>query len=306
MLSHSTTLYLATVLIWGSTWFAIKFQLGVVAPEVSVVYRFALASLALLGFCAWRRLALRFNARAHAWMAAQGLFLFGLNYVVLYWATETLTSGLIAVVFSTIVLMNIFLAALFFAQRIEPVMVAGALAGLAGIALVFWPQLTALSERGAWQGVALSVLGTAFASLGNMVSQRNQGQRLPVIQSNAFGMGYGAALMAVWALARGAEWTYDPAPAYTVSMLYLVLFGSILAFGGYLTLLGRIGAARAAYAMVVFPLVALGISTLFEDYRWTPAAGTGVLLVLAGNALVIASRPGAGRGTLAPGARSNP
>lgn len=287
---HSATLYAAAVLIWGSTWYAIKFQLGLVAPEISVVYRFALASLMLLAYCGLSNRNLRFGARDHAFMALQGLLLFGINYVVFYWATGLMTSGLIAVVFSTIVLLNIFLAALFFGQRVEPLVVAGACLGLAGIALVFWPELAAIRPASSGYGIALSLLGTLLASLGNMSSVRNQRQGLPVIQSNAFGMGYGAASMAVWALARGAEFTYDPSPAYTVSLLYLTVFGSIVAFGSYLTLLGRLGAGRAAYATVVFPVVALAISTVFEGYLWSLASLSGVTLVLFGNLLVVSNR----------------
>jgi drug/metabolite transporter (DMT)-like permease len=290
MFIHSGTLYAAAVLIWGSTWYAIKFQLGVVAPEVSVVYRFALASLLLLAYCRFSNRDLRFSARDHAFMALQGLLLFGINYVVFYWATGLMTSGLIAVVFSTIVLMNIFLAALFFGQRVEPLVVAGASLGLAGIALVFWPEFAISRSASNWHGIALSLLGTLLASLGNMSSVRNQRQGLPVIQSNAFGMGYGAGLMALWALAQGTQFTYDPAPAYTVSLLYLAVFGSIVAFGSYLTLLGRLGAGRAAYATVLFPIVALAISTAFEDYVWSVVSLSGVTLVLVGNLLVVSNR----------------
>lgn len=278
------------MLVWGSTWYAIKFQLGVVAPDVSVVYRFALASLLLLAYCYFSNRSLRFSVRDHAFMALQGLLLFGLNYVIFYWASGLMTSGLIAVIFSTIVLLNIFLSAVFFGQRMEPLVVAGACLGLAGIGLVFWPELATMQPASSGYGIALSLLGTLVASLGNMTSVRNQRQGLPVIQSNAFGMGYGAALMAVWALARGAEFTYDPSPGYTVSLLYLAVFGSIVAFGSYLTLLGRVGAGRAAYATVVFPVVALAISTAFEGYIWTLASLTGVTLVLLGNLLVVANR----------------
>ncbi len=290
MLRHSASLYALTVFIWGSTWYAITFQLGRVAPEVSVVYRFALASLLLLVYCIARRLNLRFSMRDHACMALQGLLLFGLNYVVFYRATGLMTSGLIAVVFSTIVLMNIFLSALFFGQRIEPAVTAGACVGLAGIGLVFWPELAGVAQLTTVQGIGLCLLGTLLASLGNMSSVSNQRRALPVIQTNAFGMGYGALLMGIWAKLQGVAFGYDPSPAYTLSLLYLAVFGSIVAFGSYLTLLGRLGAARAAYATVVFPLVALAISTLFERYSWTLASLFGVALVLLGNLLVLARR----------------
>ena len=290
MLKHTVTLYLSTVLIWGSTFFAIKFQLGEVPTEVSVAYRFALATLILMVWCWLRGLPMRFGFRQHLWMLAQGLTLFGFNYLVVYWATSDLTSGLIAVVFSTIVLMNIANGALFFGKRTTVSVLAGALIGLVGICFVFLPELSGLEVDGTTlKGMLLSLLGTFIASLGNMVSTRNQQANLPVVQTNAYGMAYGSAALAVIALIQGVPFNYEPTLAYTSSLLYLALFGSVLAFGSFLTLLGRIGAERAAYAMVLFPIVALGISTLFEGYQWSLEAVFGVVLVLIGNILIIMS-----------------
>ena len=290
MLKHTSTLYLSTVLIWGSTFFAIKFQLGEVPTEVSVAYRFALAALILITWCWLRRLPMRFGFRQHLWMLAQGLTLFGLNYLVVYWATSDLTSGLIAVVFSTIVLMNIANGALFFGKRATVSVTVGALIGLVGICFVFLPEFSSLEIDGTTlRGVLLSLLGTFIASLGTMVSTRNQQANLPVVQTNAYGMAYGSAAIGAVALIQGAPFTFEATLAYTGSLIYLALFGSVLAFGSFLTLLGRIGAERAAYAMVLFPIVALGISTLFEGYQWSPEAVVGVTLVIMGNVLIIMS-----------------
>jgi drug/metabolite transporter (DMT)-like permease len=289
MLQHSLTLYLTTVLIWGSTFFAIRFQLGGVAEEVSVVYRFTLAALIILAYCAARGRRLRFSAPEHGWMALQGLLLFGANYLLVYLATSLLTSGLVALLFSSIIVMNIVLAALLFRRRIEPPVVAGALLGLGGIGLVFWPELVLLDPSAdALRGMALALLGTLVASFGNMVSLRNQGAGLPVVQSNGYGMAYGALLMALWAAGRELPFAFDLSAGYLLSLAYLALFGSVLAFGSYLTLLGRIGPGRAAYAMVLFPLVALLLSTLFEEYHWSATAFAGMLLVVVGNVLALA------------------
>jgi len=297
MLTHSISLYFATVFIWGSTFFAVRFQLGDLAPEISIAYRFGLAALLLFLWCLLRGLPLRFDLRQHLWMVLQGVLLFCVNYLLIYWATAHLTSGLIAVLFSTIVLMNIVNSALFFRKPVSPIMIAGALLGLAGITLVFWPEVVNLeSDTELLGGIALSLLGTFIASLGNIASARNQKHGLPVIQTNVFGMAYGASILAITALLQGYAFNYDSTPAYTLSLLYLVLFGSIVAFGGYLTLLGRIGPERAAYTMVLFPLVALGISTLFEGYQWTLLSACGVLLVVAGNIVII--MPTAYRGWL--------
>ena len=140
----------------------------------------------------------------------------------------------------------------------------------------------------------------AFVRPGAVVALRNQQAGLPVVQSNGFGMAYGALLMTLWAGSQGVTFGFDPAPGYVLSLLYLALFGSVLAFGSYLTLLGRIGPGRAAYAMVLFPIVALLLSTLFEGFRWSPAALAGMVLVLVGNILALAVRPRTGGALPAP------
>ena len=288
MLTNSASLYLASVLIWGSTWFAIRFQLGVVAPEVSLVYRFAIAALILLLFCLLTRRSLRFNLRQHGFIALQGLFLFSTNYLIFYWATGLLTSGIVALMFSTVILMNIVNGAIFIGTRVSPRVVLGAGFGIAGIAAIFWSELGRVENNAdTWRGLWMCLIATWFASVGNIISARNQAVRIPVIQSNAWGMTYGALIMAGYALFGGVSFDYDPAPAYSLSLLYLAVFGSILAFGSYLTLVGRIGADRAAYAAVLFPVIALGLSTLFENYHWTPRAVFGFALVLLGNYIVL-------------------
>lgn len=288
MLTHSITLYLATVLIWGSTFYAIKFQLGDVPEMWSIAYRFGLAALLLWCWCLWRKLPLRFTRRQHGWMALQGLFLFCLNYLLIYLATSDLTSGLIAVVFSSIVLMNILNGALFFGRPVEMKTLLGALLGILGIAFVFWPELAGLeSNSSAFWGLVLSIAGTYIASLGNMLSSKNQQQHLPVVQSNVFGMSYGALMMAILAMVQGIMPVFDTSLSFNLSLLYLSLFGSVLAFGAYLTLVGRIGPAKAAYTMVLFPIVALGISTIFENYHWSWFALIGVCIVALGNLIIL-------------------
>jgi len=288
---NSLGLYFASVFIWGSTFYAIKFQLGDVAPELSVAYRFALASVLLFGWCLLRKLPLRFSWQQHFWMATLGFFLFSTNYVVVYWATAQLTSGLIAVVFSTIILMNIINSAIFFRKSINGLTAAAALIGLAGISLIFWPELSRFqSNPAALTGLLLSFLGTFIASLGNIVSARNQQHELPVVQCNAYGMAYGAAMLILLAFITDIPLTYAFTWEYNLSLLYLALFGSVLAFGSYLTLLGRIGPEKAAYTMILFPIVALIISTLFEGYTWSLSALFGIALVLSGNLLLILPR----------------
>ena len=285
---HNGLLYIITVIIWGSTWLAIKFQLGVVSPELSVAYRFGLSAAILLVFSLIRRLPLRFDWHAHAFMALQGLFLFSMNYILVYLAEGYLTSGLVAIIFSMIVILNVIFGAVFLRNPVRINVVVGALVGFAGLLLVFWPELSSFdfsSERAL--GVGLTFLGAISASLGNIISARNQRQDLPVVQTNAFGMAYGAVFMLALALLRGAQLAFDPSVGYVLSLLYLAVFGSVIAFYTYLTLLGRIGPDRAAYVTVLFPIIALLLSTLFEGMTWSLIQLAGVALVLLGNVVVL-------------------
>jgi len=287
----SAVLYLLTVLIWGTTFFAVEFQLGLVAPEISLAYRFVAASLILFGWCAYRKKQLAFRLRQHAWFLLLGAMLFGINYIFAYRSQIYVASALTAIAFSTMLWMNIVNARLFFGVRASRSVIVGAISGVGGIALLFAPQVSDLSfGDDALVGVALS-MGSAFvASLGNMVSQRAQKERLPVLQSNAWGMLYGSALTAVAAAAQGHAFTFEFSPGYIASLAYLAIFGSIVAFGAYLTLLGRIGAHRAGYAMVMFPLIALTLSAAYEGLAIDGLTIAGAALVLGGNLLVLLGR----------------
>lgn len=284
-------LYLASVLIWGSTWLAITFQFGKVPPEVSVAYRFALASGLLFAWCKVRGLRLKFSRSEHGWMAVQGLLLFGANYVCVYLAEAQISSGLVALVFSMIVFMNIASTRLFFGTRIRAATLLGAAIGVAGVALVFLPEITRGSGRGhPLLGLTIAAASTVLASLGNIASARNHRHGLPVIQQNAYGMLYGACFVGLYAFAAGRPFVFDASPHYLLSLLYLALFGSVLAFGAYLTLVSRIGADRAGYAGAAIPIVAIVLSTFFEGLQWHLFTVVGVVLCLTGNVLVLRLR----------------
>jgi drug/metabolite transporter (DMT)-like permease len=281
-------LYALSVLIWGSTWLAIKFQLGIVPPAVSVAWRFAVAALILIVYAKVRRLSLRFDGATHLWLALQGLLLFGINYVLVYLSEQWLTSGLVALIFSLITFLNILGMRLFFSVPVKPAALSGAVLGVIGVALVFWPELANFSASPARRlGVFFALLGSVAASLGNMTATRNHKSQLPVIQANAWAMMYGAIFVAMYAMLAGQHFVFERSLPYVVSLLYLSLFGSVVAFVAYLTLLGRIGADRAGYAGVAIPVVALALSTLFEDLRWDATMAGGIAMCVAGNVLVL-------------------
>jgi drug/metabolite transporter (DMT)-like permease len=284
-------LYGLTVTIWGTTWLAIKFQLGAVDPMISVVYRFACAAFLLLCYCRIRRLPMRFLFREHLYLGLQGALLFGVNYYLTYLAEVYLASGLVAVVFSTLVLWNIINGALLLGSPVRPFVLLATLIGLSGIGILFWPEITSFSlSDQAFYGLLLSIAATMSSSMGNILSARNQKARLPVIQSNAYGMSYGAVGMCIVAVLSGKEFGFEVSLSYVVSLFYLAVFGSIIAFGSYLTLIGRIGADRAGYASMLFPVVALGISTACEGYRWTVPGLIGAMLIITGNLIALKRR----------------
>jgi len=281
-------LYLPSVLIWGSTWLAITFQFGTVPPAVSVVYRFALAGLILLGWACLRGLRLRFSPAEHLWMALQGVLLFGVNYMCVYFAEAEITSGLVAVAFSILVVLNIIGTRLFFGTPLRPSTMLGAALGIGGLVLVFLPELGRGTGKGdPTLGIAFALGGAVTASLGNIVASRNHGRGLPVVQMNTFGMLYGALFVALFALVTRQAFVFDWSPRYLLSLAYLTVFGSILAFGAFLVLLGRIGADRAGYITVAIPIVALLLSACFEGLRWHLSLALGILLCVAGNVAVL-------------------
>lgn len=234
---QNTIYYLITVLIWGSTWLAIKFQLGVVSPEFSIAYRMMLSAVILFIFCAICRLPMKFNRRQHIFIALQGLLLFSFNYFMVYLAETHLTSGLVAILFSTIVISNVIFGRIFLGSRIRVRVVLGAIVGIIGISIVFYSELSSFDLSGtSGLGVALTLVGVVSASLGNIISAHNQRNDLPVIQTNAYGMAYGAVFMIILAAINGVPITFDPSFSYLASLLFLALFGSVIAFGAYLTL----------------------------------------------------------------------
>lgn len=288
-MSTNVVLFLATTLIWGSTWYAITFQLGAVDPAVSVAYRFLLAGGVLLAFLAVRRQPVL--PRRDGWwlIGVAGLFNFALNYLLVYKATALLPSGLVAVAGSVLSLMNVVNARLFLGQPIRPSVLGGGIMGVAGVLLLFMPEMTGgVLTGGAAVGFGLMMLSNYSASLGNMAVSRMRRAEMPLIGSTAWAMLVGAALMALVAALRGASFQVEATLPYLLSLAYLSLVGSIAAFLCYFTLLGRMGPGRAGYIAIMTPVLALVVSTLFEDYHWTPSGALGLGLAVAGNLLVMA------------------
>jgi drug/metabolite transporter (DMT)-like permease len=286
---NNSFLYVITVIIWGSTWIAINYQLGEVAAEVSIVYRFGLAALCMFAYCHLKKLPLKFSAKQHVQLFTFGLTLFGFNYYLLYNAQAHINSALTSIAFSTLMIVNIINARLWFKTGISNQVYYGGALGLMGIVTLFWPQISNVSfGNSTLLGLGLCLIGVLFASTGNMISIKNQHNNMAVLPATAWGMLYGSSFMLVLALIQGQTFNFSFTVQYISSLLYLSIFGSVIAFGCYLTLLARIGAHKASYATIMFPAVAVVISSFVEGFTWDSYTFIGLGLMLAGNLVVLA------------------
>ncbi len=290
---YNLSLYFMVIVIWGSTWLSIKYQVNEVAVVHAVFYRFALAAVltqvALLVFRRYKP----YSLTLHGWFALLGFCLFCANYYLFYIVTEMgVTTGLVAVIFSLLTVMNVINARLFFGEQADWLRIAGITLGFIGICTVFQRDIAALfMGQGANFALGIGVVATYLASLGNMVSKRLQQHKVDVLNANGWGMSYGAMVLGLVTLLSPEPFTFSTSPTFIGNLLYLSIFGSILAFWFYLTLLGRIGADRAAYSTLLFPVVALWLSWVFEDFVWTQSTILGFGLIFVGNLIILLKIP---------------
>ncbi len=285
-------LFALAVGIWGTTWYAIVHQLAAAPPVFGVALRFALAGALLLAWTAGRRQPWRVPAGAHGLLALQGVFMYSLAYIGVYQAERHVPSGLVAVGYSASPLLAGVAARLLWGLPLRPRFVAGGLLGLLGVALIFGPEIAAGAQRPqAALGLAWTVAAVALSAVGALAASRNGGRGLAVFPAMGWAMLYSAAcsllLMPLDAPALPAAM---PGPAWWISLGYLVVFGTVLAFGAFLTLQQRVGPGKAAVVGVATPLVALAVSALLEGYRPDAVALAGMVLAVAGNWMMLRSR----------------
>lgn len=284
--------YTIIVFVWGTTWIAIKFQTGVIPVENSVFYRFFSAAVLMFVYLLLRGRLHRLRLIDHWFCLLQGACLFCFNFYFFYLASDlNVESGLLSVIFSMASIFNVINNRLWHKVIPSRSTVMGAMLGVSGIALLFYPDLkhAISSNSGADSrllGVALAVLATFLFSSGNMLTVRHQQYHLPLTTTTAWGMLYGSLIMAVISVVYVGGFSVDIQAKYLLSLAYLIVPGSIIAFAAYLSLIISIGANKAAYATVLFPIVALSISTVLEGYVFTPTAVVGLLLAIIGNIIV--------------------
>jgi drug/metabolite transporter (DMT)-like permease len=285
-------LFAICTLIWGSTWIAITYQIGHTAETLAVAWRYTLAALCLGLFCTVRGLPFKLPLHIHIKMAGVGFFLYCLNYTLLYMAQAHIISALLALMSSSIIYFNVVLRRWWLKQPIRLEVVVGATFGLAGIICLFVPEFSKVSMDAALAaGLSIAFVSFFSASIGNVISERILTSGTPVIQMNFYAMSYAMMMLYVTAWHTNDTLVIPTAPEFYISLLYLAIFGSVLAFGSYMKLLKQIGADKAAYVVLVYPIVALVISTFFEGYTWSWLSVLGVVVVLVGNAIAMGKVP---------------
>ncbi|ALE01653.1 DMT family transporter [Candidatus Pseudothioglobus singularis] len=287
-------LYFVVLLAWGSSWFAISFQLGDVAPQVSIVWRFLLASIILFIWCYFRGLKLSFPWRDHLSWLLLGFFLFCVNYICAYFGTFYLASGLICLIFSTLTLFTVFNGFVFFKKPIRLPILIGAVVGIAGLSVIFSNEISSTDwslESGVVKGFLWMLFATFFASIGMLLSGQFQARKMPLVQSNAFSMLYGSLILVFYITVSDVSFSFNTSYSYVISLVYLALIASVIGFGFYLKLVGNIGADKASYVNIFTPTIALLLSTLFENYEWSWIGLIGVLLIIIGNIIVLYAKP---------------
>ena len=293
-------LFSLVVFTWGTGPIAVATLVAASEPEPLVGYRFAVAAAVLLAWCRARGLGLGFGLRDHGFLALQGVLLCSLNEI-LWWASvaRVEVSGLVPLALTLMTVMNAGLGALFLGLPIRRRVIAGAVMGIAGIAMVFWPELSAFDPSSAGLvGLGLALAGAVVASFGSIAAARNQLAGIPVLSGTAISMVYGTASSFLVALALGRDLAVAWTPALVGAFAWTTLATTVVGVTGYIALIGRLGPDRAAYVHVVVPVVALAVSTVFEGYHWTPLVAAGIVLALGGNVIVLmrsaGRRPAAG------------
>jgi drug/metabolite transporter (DMT)-like permease len=276
-------LYIATVLIWGSTWIAIHWQLGSVDHVVSIFYRFAIAAVLFLPLLKLFGKLQKTRLNDHFFFLIQGACLFSVNYLFMYQAGHYIITGLMSVIFALVALFNTLNQWIIWRKKPSNTIYIASLLGFFGLAFLFWPEVKLSGDvEAVLIGIGLAAVSTYVFSLGNMVSVRNSQQGIKPWTSNAYGMIYGALILLIGMQIFQVPFQWDDSPSYVGSLIFLAIPGAMIAFTIYLVLIARIGASQAGYTCVLFPIVALTFSTFIEGYQWNMYGIFGLFLVMLG------------------------
>ncbi len=284
--------FVVATLIWGSTWFVIRDQLGVVPPTWSVAYRFLIGSAAMFAWALMTRAPMNIGREGQIFAALFGLAQFVLNFNFIYRAEDHITSGLVAVVFALLIVPNAVLAAIFLKQPLSRRFLAGSAVAVVGVALLIVQEARrdGATAAATWLGVTLTLLGMMSASVANIMQGTQRARALPMASVLAWGMLWGGLMNVAIALPTVGAPVFEPRPVYWLGVAYLGVAASAVAFTCYFGVIRAIGPARAAYSGVLTPILAMLLSTLFEHYRWTLLAGAGGAVAMAGLLIALSAK----------------
>lgn len=228
----------------------------------------------------------------HIKMAGVGLCLYTLDYNLLYQSQQYIVSAIIAVMSSCMVYINVVLRRVLLKKPIRLEVMTGATLGMLGIGLIFLPEFAKVqTDSLLLVGIGFAFGSFFFAALGNVISEKILDHGTPVVQMNFWAMSYGVVFISLSVLISGVDFVLPRNPNYYYSLAYLSIFGSVLAFGAYMKLVRQMGSDKSAYVVLVYPIVALILSTLFEGYIWHISAFFGVAFVLLGNGVAMGKVP---------------
>ena len=287
---HPVILFGIPILIWGSTWYVITFQLGTVPPEISVFYRFLLASAVAWATVWIGKQKTRIPWKDHPVLVAQGLFMFCLNYILTYHSEKYVVSGLVAVLFTLLLYFNMIGHWVFFRVRPSRLTWAAGALGAVGLYFIFRDQISiehVQSSQNWWWGVGIGVVATGCASAGNMVATLYRPRNIPIFKGSAWAMAYGTVWTLLISLYLGHPFDVPHSWTYWSSMVYLAVPGTILSFYFYLKLIHERGPTQAGYTSVMVPVMALIVSSVFEGLVWTTSLIVGSVLIFLGQLLML-------------------
>lgn len=292
-------LFMSCALIWGTTWFVIKFQIDEASPIVSVFYRFLIASILMFSFNYFvTKKTLKYPRINHVFFFLHGVFNFSINYILTYIAEEKINSGMVAVTFTSLIYFNMIGMWFWFKKPISKNIFFGGMLGFLGILLLFWKEITPFQLNSkAIVGIIFGIVATLSASSGNMFAFRNHQLKVPVVVFNSFGMLYGAVFSLIIGLILNENYRLPTSFSFLTSLAYLATFGTVIAFWAYQTLVGTLGADRAAYTSTISPIIAIFISSVFENVVFTPFMLVGILLCLMGNIIALSTANSAAKST---------
>jgi drug/metabolite transporter (DMT)-like permease len=278
-------------LVWGSTWLVIKDQISAVPVGWTVTWRFAVATVGMFALALVRRESIRLTRPALLLAAVTGLFQFAGNFQLVYRSEHYLTSGIVAVFFALLLVPNALFARVFVGAPINRRFLAGSLVALAGIALLFLHEYRiAPAGPGVLTGIVLVSFALLSASVSNVLLATDLARRQTMVPFIAWSMLFGTMANAAFAGVTSGPPMLDPRPAYLWGIAYLGIIGSVLTFPLYTMLIRDWGPGKAAYNGVVVPVIAMGLSTLFEGYRWSTLAVGGATLAMTGLLIALGGR----------------